>query len=62
MFNRFTKINIAQRYTAADALQHPWITRINKTIIPLTLPDKMDNMELEFKFNHVFNYFYFNVY
>lgn len=44
-----TKFHISQRYTASEAMQHPWITRINKTTIPLTLPDRMNNIELEFK-------------
>ncbi len=48
-----TKFNIAQRYTANDALQHPWITRINKSLIPLTLPDKIKHLDLEFKLKHV---------
>lgn len=52
-FIRLTKFNIAQRYAASDALQHPWITRINKTLIPLTLPDKMNHFELESKLKHV---------
>ena len=56
---RLTKFNIPQRYTASDALQHPWITRINKTLIPLTLPDKMNRMELENKFRNKISLIFF---
>ena len=51
-----TKFNVAQRYMASDALQHPWITRINKTIIPLTLPDKLNEVQLEYKLKNVNNF------
>lgn len=50
---KLTKFNISQRYTGTDALQHPWITRINKSLIPLTLPDKMSRMETENKLRNV---------
>ena len=35
------------RYTAQEALSHPWITRLNKTLIPMTLQDKIENMQTE---------------
>ena len=38
------------RYTAAEAIRHPWITRLNKTLIPMTLQDKIENMEIERNF------------
>ena len=57
IFMKLTKFNIAQRYSAQDALKHPWITRLNKTNIPLTLPDRLNRMELAHKLktvSHVF--------
>lgn len=32
-----THFNVTDRYTAAHALQHPWVTRLNKTSFPQTL-------------------------
>jgi len=39
LFHRLTQFNLTQRYTVSEALRHPWITRINKTTIPMTLQD-----------------------
>lgn len=50
---KITKFNIAQRYSAIEALKHPWITRLNKTNIPLTLPDQMNRLELAYKLKNV---------
>ena len=50
LFHRLTKFNISMRYTAQEALQHPWITRLNKTLIPMTLQDKIENMQTEHNF------------
>jgi serine/threonine protein kinase len=50
---KITKFNIAQRYSALEALKHPWITRLNKTNIPLTLPDQMNRLELAYKLKNV---------
>ena len=50
IFLRLTKFNITMRYTASEALRHPWITRLNKTLIPMTLQDKIENMEIERNF------------
>ena len=50
IFQRLTKFNITMRYTAAEALRHPWITRLNKTLIPMTLQDKIENMAVERNF------------
>ena len=50
IFLRLTKFNITMRYTAYEALRHPWITRLNKTLIPMTLQDKIENMEIERNF------------
>jgi len=44
LFHRLTKFNHKMRYTANEALCHPWITRLNKTLIPMTLQDKIDNI------------------
>jgi serine/threonine protein kinase len=46
LFLKLTRFNIAQRYSAQDALKHPWITRLNNTDIPLTIPDQMKNLDL----------------
>lgn len=50
LFHRLTKFNIPMRYTAQEALKHPWITRLNKTLIPMTLQDKIENMRTEHNF------------
>ena len=47
LFHRLTKFNLKMRYTAHEALKHPWITRLNKTLIPMTLQDKIENMRTE---------------
>jgi len=39
MFIKLTKFVISMRYTALEALRHPWITRINKSVIPKTMED-----------------------
>jgi hypothetical protein len=41
-------------------LKHPWITRINKTLIPLTIPDKMDRLEIENKLRRSMTVLFFN--
>ena len=50
LFHRLTKFNSKSRYTAQEALSHPWITRLNKTLIPMTLQDKIENMQTEHNF------------
>lgn len=50
LFHRLTKFNTSMRYTAHEALMHPWITRLNKTLIPMTLQDKIENMQTEHNF------------
>lgn len=47
MFLRLTKVNPSSRYTALDALSHPWLTRINKTTIPLTFHEQLHRFDLE---------------
>jgi calcium-dependent protein kinase len=37
LFHRLTKFSYKMRYSAYEALKHPWITRLNKTLIPMTL-------------------------
>ena len=39
LFNRLTHFSVTQRYTVTEALKHPWITRINKTTIPMTFQE-----------------------
>jgi len=46
-FFRLTKFQSYKRYSATEALKHPWITRRNETKIPLTMPELMGNYELE---------------
>jgi serine/threonine protein kinase len=40
LFLKLTKVQSLQRYTASQALQHPWITRKNEGNIPITMCDK----------------------
>ena len=40
LFSKLTNFVSSKRYTASEALAHPWLTRINGTLIPLTLPEK----------------------
>ena len=47
LFLRLTKFNISVRYSAHEALRHPWITRLNKTLIPMSWDDKVENMQSE---------------
>jgi phosphorylase kinase gamma subunit len=53
LFQRLTHFNLTQRYTAGQALRHPWITRINKTTIPMTFQDEINHIELERKLRTV---------
>ncbi|CDW90807.1 protein kinase domain containing protein [Stylonychia lemnae] len=47
LFQRLTKIQSHQRYTAKEALQHPWITRKNEANIPIRLVEHIHNFEYE---------------
>ena len=47
LFTRLTSVSSAGRYTASDALKHPWITRKMSNIIPLNQADEMLNLEYE---------------
>lgn len=49
LFMRLTKRNSSQRYSLENALNHPWITRMNKTGIPLTFQEQVANMQTEGK-------------
>ena len=44
---RLTSVSSAKRYTASDALKHPWITRKMNNTIPLNQADEMLNLEYE---------------
>jgi len=55
LYSRLTKFQSVKRYTATEALGHPWITRRHDTSIPLTVPERMNNMELEGKLKQVLN-------
>ena len=55
LFHRLTKFNLQMRYTAQEALRHPWITRLNKTLIPMTLQDKIENIQTEHNFRTKIN-------
>ena len=47
LFLKLTNIQAHQRYTAKDALKHPWITRKQMDNIPKSFMEKMTNMEYE---------------
>ena len=47
LFSRLTQLECHQRYTAKDALQHPWITRMKQNQIPQNLTDKLISMSQE---------------
>ncbi len=49
LFSRLTMFNSSQRYSVEEALNHPWITRMNQHHIPLTVPERMHNFEKEKK-------------
>lgn len=42
LFHGLTRFNSSERYSATRALEHPWITRLNKTTIPKTLNETVD--------------------
>jgi calcium/calmodulin-dependent protein kinase I len=44
---RLTSVSSAGRYTAGDALKHPWITRKLHNSIPMNQADEMLNLEYE---------------
>lgn len=45
-----------QRYTAKEALNHPWITRRKEHEIPKTLFDKISSLNQEQKFRTAINF------
>jgi len=44
LFNKLTAIQATHRYTALDAIQHPWITRKMSTDIPLSFNEKLTQL------------------
>lgn len=44
LFTRLTKIKSHQRYTAEDALNHPWITRQKANRVPENITDKISTV------------------
>ena len=56
---RLLQVNRVLRYTAADALKHPWITRQKQNRIPLNLVDKLSAMNYEKKLRSKFNLVHF---
>lgn len=49
LFFRLVKDKPSERYTAAQALRHPWITRQKTDGIPLTVHEELEHMEIESK-------------
>ena len=47
LFQRLTMIVGHKRYTAKDALKHPWITRNKQDKIPETLMDQLSLIETD---------------
>jgi serine/threonine protein kinase len=47
LFQRLTMIMGHKRYTAKDALKHPWITRNKQDKIPDTLMDQLNLIETD---------------
>ena len=47
MFHGLTAFKLSSRYSATRALEHPWITRLNKTTIPSTLDERIGQVALE---------------
>ena len=56
---RLVQVNRTLRYTAADALKHPWITRQKQNRIPLNLADKLSAMNYEKQLRLKFNLVHF---
>lgn len=47
LFQRLTTVQAHQRFSAKDALKHPWITRNRLDKIPRSFGDEMKNLETE---------------
>lgn len=56
---RLVHIDRTLRYTAQDALQHPWITRLKQNRIPQNLVDQMQAMDHEKQLRRKFNLVHF---
>jgi hypothetical protein len=48
LFSQMTKIKSHQRYTALEALQHPWITRMKQNRIPRSKMEEVQSLKSEF--------------
>jgi serine/threonine protein kinase len=59
LFRNLCKLQASQRYTAKDALKHPWITRNNTDHVPLTPLEKMSQLEQEDDLRKKMNLAYF---
>ena len=55
LFKRMCAFNPSDRYSAAIALQHPWITRDLQGKIPLTLMEELKAMEVRTNLKKAFN-------
>ena len=53
LFLKLVKVDPLERYTAKEALQHPWITRTPKSI-PLSYSDKISYENSKNKLYNVF--------
>ena len=49
LFFRLVKDKPSERYSATQALRHPWITRQKTDSIPLTVHEEFENIEIECK-------------
>lgn len=53
-FLKLTNEDPQERYTASQALEHPWITRKFNEDIPMTFSEKMRVINLQNDFSNVF--------
>ena len=47
LINKLAHTQASHRYSAKDALKHPWITRRNDNSIPMSFTEQINNFELE---------------
>ena len=59
LLERLIQVDRTLRYTAQDALQHPWITRQKQNRIPQNLVDQMQSIAFEKKLRRKFNLAHF---
>ncbi len=55
LFKRLCAFNPSDRYSAATALQHPWVTRDKYGQIPLTLMEELKAMEVRTNLKKAFH-------